>query len=215
MSEFLSLFNNELCGLMLGQEASNVIYKLCINLVRKMRQFQIHLINEDNGMNTAQALDMSANAVCNKLSEYSTNFKRCQQFSSSEMYVAPQQLSLGVRWDMVKERGATVSLPTLLQCKYQYVAITKTIIALFQREDFRNAYLNYNQSNDKKSAQPIYTDFCSGSVFKTNELFKSNPNSLQIEIGTDDFEVCNPLGSKSTLHKICAVYFSIKNMPPQ
>lgn len=215
MGEFLELFNNNVCGLMLNVETSNSIYQLCISLVRKVSQFNIQLIIDDNGMNTAQAIDMSTNAICNKFSEYSTNYKRCKKFESSEMYVAPQQLSLGVRWDMVKEIGATVSIPSLLQCKYQYVPITKTINALFQREDFRSAYLNYNQSNEKNSTRGVYTDFRSGSVFKSNELYKSHPNSLQIEIGTDDFEVCNPLGSKSTLHKICAVYFSIKNMPPQ
>lgn len=215
MSEFLDSFNEELCGFMLSQETTNEIYKLCINLVKNLKQFNTHLINDNNGMNTAEALDMSTNVVCNKLSEYSTYYKRCKMYESSEMYVPPQQLSLGVRWDMGTERGATVSIPTLLPCKYQYVPITKTINALFQREDFRNAYLNYNQSNENRSVHGVYTDFCSGSAFKSNELFQSHPNSLQIEIGTDDFEVCNPLGSKSTLHKICAVYFSIKNMPPQ
>lgn len=188
---------------------------MCINLVRKISQYNMQLINDDNEMTTAREIDMSTNAICNKMSEYSTNYKRCKKFESSEMYVAPQQLSLGVRWDMVRKIGATISIPSLLQCKYQYVPITKTIIALFQREDFRSAYLNYNQSNEKNSNHGVYTDFSSGSAFKSNELYKSHPNSLQIEIGIDDFEVCNPLGSKSTLHKICGVYFSIKNMPPQ
>lgn len=67
MDTYLELFNNELCGLMLNQETSNVVYSLCINLVRKMEQFNNHLINDDNGMNTAQALDMSTNAIYSKL----------------------------------------------------------------------------------------------------------------------------------------------------
>lgn len=132
------------------------------------------------------------------------------------MYVPPQQLTLGVRWDMVKYKGAIVSSPTLLQCNImQYVSISETIINLFKRQGFRNSYMKYNQSNENQPTEEIYIDFRSGSFFKTNELFAAYPNSLQIEIATDDFEVCNPLGSKSTLYKVCAVYFSIKNMPPQ
>lgn len=88
-------------------------------------------------------------------------------------------------------------------------------MSLFQREDFCTAYKKYNESSETKSKPGEYNDFQSGSAFANNELFKTHPNSLQIEIGTDDFEVCNPLGSKSTLHKICAVYFTIKNVSPQ
>lgn len=36
---------------------------------------------------------------------------------------------------------------------------------------------------------------------------------MQLQIFTDDFEVCNVLGSKATLHKICGVYLSILNIP--
>lgn len=36
---------------------------------------------------------------------------------------------------------------------------------------------------------------------------------MQIQIYQDDFEPCNPLGSKATIHKLCGVYFCIRNMP--
>lgn len=31
----------------------------------------------------------------------------------------------------------------------------------------------------------------------------------------DDFEICCPVKSKATIHKICGVYFQIRNLPPQ
>lgn len=37
--------------------------------------------------------------------------------------------------------------------------------------------------------------------------------ALLIELYYDDFEVANPLGSKKTLYKIGAFYFTIKNLP--
>lgn len=215
MDKFLDGFNNELFALMLNQETTNKIHKMCIDLLNNVKQFSNHLINDENGMNSSQALDICTTFVYHKLSEYSTNYKRCKKSESSESYVPPQQLSLGVRWDIVKERVGTVSIPTLVSCKYQYVSITQSIINLFQQNDFRNAYLRYNESNENKSVRGVYSDFCSGSIFETNELFKAHPDSLQIEIATDDFEVCDALGSKSTLHKICGVYFSIKNIPPE
>lgn len=215
MNEFLELFNSEIGDLKLSQKSLNVVYKLCISLLRKMEQFNTHVINDNNDLSPAEALNLSTNAVCNKLSDFSTHFKRCKNYESNDMYVPSQQLSLGVRWDMVIERDTLKSTPTLKQCKFDYVSITQTIIKLFEREDFRNAYLSYNESNASKAVEGVYTDFRSGSVFKKNELFRSHPNSLQIEIGTDDFESCNALASKATLYKLCGVYFSIKNIPPQ
>lgn len=38
--------------------------------------------------------------------------------------------------------------------------------------------------------------------------------TIQIEIFFDDFEICNPLGSKTLSHKIGGFYFSICNLPP-
>lgn len=55
-------------------------------------------------MNTSQALDMGTKLICDKLSERSSNSKRARVYESNKLYVPPQQLSLGVRWDMVKEK---------------------------------------------------------------------------------------------------------------
>lgn len=213
MQEFLDGFNSEMLGLMLNQKTMNVIYKSCIGSVRTMKKFNEYLIHADNGMDSAQSLDMSTSFVCHKLFEYSTNFKRCKMYESSERYVSPQQMALGIRWE--NERNELITTPSLVQCKFQYVSISKTIVSIFQRPDFREVYLKFNESNEKKAVPGVYSDFSSGSIFKANDLFQTHPNSLQIQIATDDFEVCNPLGSKSTLHKISAFYFSIRNMPPE
>lgn len=58
-----------------------------------------------------------------------------------------------------------------------------------------------------------FVNFCCGELFKSIQLFQANPDSLQLQIGYDDFEPCNPLASKSNRHKICAVYFSVQNFP--
>ncbi len=42
----------------------------------------------------------------------------------------------------------------------------------------------------------VYKDFCDGNYFRDHPLFSEEPNSLQIHIFYDDFEMANPLGSK-------------------
>lgn len=58
-----------------------------------------------------------------------------------------------------------------------------------------------------------YIDFCCGKIYQNSEIFKGHMNSLQLQIYQDDFEVCNPIGSKRTIHKVCGVYFTIRNWP--
>lgn len=148
-----------------------------------------------------------------KLSKFSTVYKRNRKYNNNPLFVSPQEKAIGTRWEMIPDKENSKSTPRLIQSSFQYVSIIETIRSLFLREDFKRAfqYNNIEKNHSCKSGE--YTDFCCGNVFKNNELYQKHPNSLQIQIATDDFEVCNPLSSKASVHKICAVYFVIRNMP--
>lgn len=88
----------------------------------------------------------------------------------------------------------------------------KTLKSLFANKDFCEAYLKYNLHEKHKCVAGTYEDFCCGSVSESIDIFE-DPFSLQIQIGTDDFEVCCAVKSKATKHKVNAAYFQIKNMP--
>lgn len=45
-------------------------------------------------------------------------------------------------------------------------------------------------------------DYCDGKQFKDHPIFSSEPNALQIQLYYDDIDVCNPIGSKSVIHKL-------------
>lgn len=53
-----------------------------------------------------------------------------------------------------------------------------------------------------------------GTYYKDNIFFQNYPDALQIQIHFDEFESVNPLGSKTMIHKIGAIYFSSLNLPP-
>ena len=50
-----------------------------------------------------------------------------------------------------------------------------------------------------KHSDGLLADYCNG--FE-HQLFGTNPHSLQLNIYYDDVEICNPLGSKSKIHKL-------------
>ena len=54
-----------------------------------------------------------------------------------------------------------------------------------------------------QSSNGILSDYCDGEHFKApDSLFSVHFNGLQILFYYDDVEVCNPLGSKRTKHKL-------------
>lgn len=46
------------------------------------------------------------------------------------------------------------------------------------------------------------SDYCDGYLFKNHQLFRAKPNALQLILYFDELEVCNPLGSRSGVHKL-------------
>ena len=53
-----------------------------------------------------------------------------------------------------------------------------------------------------KRSDGLMGDFCDGKTFRDHTLFSSNPKALQVMLYYDDVEICNPLGSKSKIHKL-------------
>lgn len=213
MSDYLDSMSKQMASFKLNHDTKNSIFKIIRDMPGKILQFNEHMINADNGMNSLQSLQFATGFITNKLSQFCTRHKR-DKILQNELYVAPQELAMGVRWHMVKESNSSTAIPRLIQNKFQMMPLTHSIVTLFRRDDFAKEYRLHNSRRDNILAcNGSYKDFTSGSNFKKNELFQQYPNSIQIELAQDDFEVCDALGSKSTINKLCPFYFTVKNMP--
>lgn len=56
------------------------------------------------------------------------------------------------------------------------------------------------------------SDFCCGENYNSSDFYRNNTNNSQLQLYYD-FECTNPLGSSKTVHKIGAIYFSVRNLP--
>ena len=45
-------------------------------------------------------------------------------------------------------------------------------------------------------------DFCDAAAYRSHPVFSVDPCALQIQVYYDDIDVCNPIGSKSVIHKL-------------
>lgn len=212
------LFARQILDLHLSNKINNEIYRLCKDLVTNTQCLNKSLFRDGFEVDPVQVIDASNDFICSKLDEYSTTYKRTEKYKNNVQFVSPVELSLGVKWEKVRDDKLKISVSKLTPCKFQYISIIETLNALFKRNDFREAYIKYNFDKQTKDRHvcisETYKDFCCGKVFAQNEFFTLHPTAIRIQIANDDFETGNALGSKGTIHKLSAFYFTIENIPP-
>lgn len=135
-------------------------------------------------------------------------YKMTNFFETEYSLVKPTEIFLGHRADTIKKNG--IAQQTLAADTFQYISILETLKFIFGNKTFQTLYLQSHRSTDGK----MY-DYCDGDHFANHKLYKTHPNGLQIQIYFDDLETVNPLGSKTKIHKMGAVYFSLRNLSPE
>lgn len=138
-------------------------------------------------------LDTTENVITSCLNEFGTRYRRRLQIMNSPNYIAPNTINL--------DDETTI----------QYVSLLSTLNKLFVSKSFRDMYFTYNENHTCR--ENIYERYCCGRNFKESDLFQSNRNNIQIQIFYDDVQVTSPLSTRP--HKICGIYFIIRNLPPE
>ena len=53
-----------------------------------------------------------------------------------------------------------------------------------------------------RNSEGFLEDYCDGEAYQSHPLFRLETKSFQLLLYFDDVELCNPLGSKRTKHKV-------------
>ncbi|XP_031638091.1 uncharacterized protein LOC116350434 [Contarinia nasturtii] len=123
-------------------------------------------------------------------------------------------MAIGLRWQTKIHPGDDIPDYVIEQTTFQYVSMKETLLSLFKNPSFRRLFEDFNQNKKHQCVNGVYKDYCCSKVY--NELdHDQRKDAIFIQIGTDDFDVSCPVKSKSTIHKLTAVYFKIRNLPPE
>lgn len=93
-------FYADLQRLMLKQ--SDVVFKLCSQLFNEMKKVNHRLIDDKNGFNSLEVIDITSNLVCDEIARFGTIFKRKQLNFVNPIYVTPREKALRTRLEMLK-----------------------------------------------------------------------------------------------------------------
>lgn len=212
-NEMFSSLPSELFSLSLSTGKYANMIKIIEKILNQTKNVCMLLCGKNDRCSTN--LETGNKFILNKLKEVSTLRKLKKQIESKPLFVEPEETAVGLKWKKPKVNKQT-NIPDhkLVQATFQYVPILKTLNALFSDEVFRSYYIKYNQDEKHKCKEGVYRDFCCGSTCQSKEVF-NDPLSIQLQLGIDDFDVCCPLKSKAGVHKVCATYVQIRNLPSE
>lgn len=176
------------------------------NFISELTNHYILTIKSKKETNVEEVLKLSGKVVTNIIKKNGTSYKINKSYSEKPLYVPPIEKYLSDRWETKFDTHTNRPIKKLIQNTYQYVSIIETLKALFKIPGFYNNYFLKDHICDSSKIK----GFCCAKLFLKNNFY--NENTIRIQLFFDEFEICNPLGSKASIHKIGAIYFRIKNI---
>lgn len=98
MDKFLKKFISSISNLQINAAAKDLILKLSTTLVDQINEFNLDLMEDENGMNPIQVLQVSRQYVCDSIDLVSSSYKRKKNVITNNKYVAPIEIAIGTRW---------------------------------------------------------------------------------------------------------------------
>lgn len=198
----------------MNQSQTNNVFKLTTSLIEEIGKFYCESVDK-HSCDATETIESAGRMILSELNQFDSAHKRQLYFEKQETFVKPVELTIGTHWQTRRQKSTNLLLSEHVQSTFGYVSPLQTIKALFSDPEFLEMYLGYNDNGKHMCEDDVYMDFCCGSVFKGNELFRKHPNSIQIQLFFDGFEICDPLKSRSNKYNQLGVYFTIRNLPPQ
>lgn len=136
LDDFITSVEQLLSKLHLNGKANDEIYSICGDFVKQIQSFNVNLFHDDPVADPKQILKASTEYIYGKFYSKSSAYRRQKENKGKSSFVAPNELSLGLKWEMVRDKFTKTAVPRLTNCKFAYIPITDLIQALFKRDDF-------------------------------------------------------------------------------
>lgn len=195
VTDAFTSFLHELGAFQLPHHVTNQIILSVEKVLTAASQLNLdHMKRFNNNCDGCREIVQKVNEYCcERFHEQSTRFKRTEKMRVDGKFVPPKSITM--------DDGS----------EYQIVPITNTLEFLFESTRFKEIFYSYNDTHI--CLEGMYTNCCCGSNLRENNLVMSERYSVHIQLHIDEFELCDPL--KSRTRKLCGIYFIIRNIPQQ
>ncbi|KAF7206913.1 putative LOC107373498-like protein, partial [Nothobranchius furzeri] len=198
----------------LGQSIVNSVVGSMEEIVKDVQQHAKetvirHVFNDERETEVCKKVEACFDDLDNPFSILNSEYKRSKFLSEKREIVEPLEYVIGSRFDTRRNKSTGTYDQIVVKDKFMYIPILSTLQSVFNSQYAAEMLISLD-TNDS-----TLRDISDGSFFKTHPLFSTEKHTVQIQMFYDDFEVANPLGSKRSIHKMGAIYFTLRNFSPK
>ncbi|GAA6087515.1 uncharacterized protein LOC115384425 [Tachysurus ichikawai] len=142
---------------------------------------------------------------------FESEYKQMQYFTQSGYFVHPEEVLFpGVSYTQKRDTLVGIVKQVAVRDTFQRIPLRPLLKLVLESPGTMEKIFEWqNQENT------ALEDFRDGTIFKkTSELF-SKELSIPLVLYNDECEMVNPLGSKTSVHKLGFVYFTLKCLRPE
>ncbi|XP_034255507.1 uncharacterized protein LOC117653747 [Thrips palmi] len=184
-------------------------YKMMINTRNLIKGKVIDFLRDENLIQLPSSRDLIRELdLANPFLPIKTLKQQLAYFAREMGLVLPVPLFLDYRPDSRLNPETNQYEPTQVAMTFEYIPIIETLKLILSNRKLRELIESEHPSEDG-----VLRSYLDGSRVKINDLIRLFPKTIRLQLNWDDLEVVNALGSKTTIHKLAAFYFSIQNFP--
>ncbi|KAK3929283.1 hypothetical protein KUF71_017743 [Frankliniella fusca] len=186
-------------------------FKMTENVVSSLRQKVQNFLEAENIANTQSARALMRDLdVPNPFKSLKTLKQQLNYFATEMGLALPVPHFLGYRTDTRLNPQTNQFEPVMVSATFEYIPIIETLKLVLSDRTLRSLIEAERASNDG-----VLRSYLDGSRGKQNELVNQYPHIIRIQLHCDDVDLVNPLGSRTVIHKLTSLCFSIQNFPPE
>lgn len=144
-----------------------------------------------------------------------TEHKRLKFLEDNKCYIKPNALSVGEKPILKKINKSSEANMVIQKAEGQIIELNKVLKQFLELPNVFDNIVSYMQNEESLCDENIRTTILQGTLWKEVKLKFPNKIIIPLYLFCDDFEPNNPLGTKSGIYKVNAVYVSVASVPIQ
>jgi len=198
--QFASQCVNDLLG-DVAKYASNRVKQLCRDT------------NIDMSIAAAESCLSDLSQLPRFLSPIETEHQRSKYLVQKGYLIEPQTLDLGQRTETRFMSKVGYNKTVVVPDTMQYIPVEKLLCALLNDPYYSRLISECGVKLDRDD--DAISHFFHTKTYLQHPFFRAHPDALALHIFIDGFEVTNPLGSHTSIHKMEGLYMLVQNLPAE
>ncbi|KAK3911240.1 Zinc finger protein 605 [Frankliniella fusca] len=187
------------------EECFHMMQEVAASIRQEVKKFFI----QENINTPASRAFIKGIAVEDPFQRIKTLKQQLNYFSKELGLVKPVTKFLDYRIDYRLNSQSGQYEPVRTIMSFEYIPVIESLTLAMRNARVRTLI----ETEQLESPDGVLRSYLDGRRCKDNPLISRHPRIIRLQLYWDDVEVCNPLGSKTSIHKIAAFYFSIQNLP--